>query len=71
MVGRARAHLRWRQVVLFVAAMIVPCTVLLILGARTIEQERFSAVSWMPEQLLDSFSAGEIRDLLAFIENGE
>lgn len=37
---------------------------------RTIEQEQPSAVSWMPEGLLDSFTAEEIRDLLAFLEAG-
>jgi putative heme-binding domain-containing protein len=37
---------------------------------RTIEEEQVSAVSWMPEGLLDTFSAEEIRDLLAFIEAG-
>jgi hypothetical protein len=37
---------------------------------RTIEQEQISAVSWMPQGLLDSLSAEEIRDLIAFIEAG-
>jgi putative heme-binding domain-containing protein len=37
---------------------------------RTIEHEQASAVSWMPEGLLDTLSAEEIRDLLAFIEAG-
>jgi putative heme-binding domain-containing protein len=37
---------------------------------RTIEQEQVSAVSWMPEGLLDTLSADEIRDLVAFIEAG-
>jgi putative heme-binding domain-containing protein len=35
---------------------------------RTIELERTSTVSWMPEGLLDTLSAEEIRDLLAFLE---
>jgi putative heme-binding domain-containing protein len=37
---------------------------------RTIEQEQVSAVSWMPEGLLDTLSAEEIRELVAFIEAG-
>jgi putative heme-binding domain-containing protein len=37
---------------------------------RTIEKEQASPVSWMPEGLLDTLSAEEIRDLLAFIEAG-
>ena len=37
---------------------------------RTIENEQVSAVSWMPEGLLDTFSAEEIRDLVGFIEAG-
>jgi putative heme-binding domain-containing protein len=37
---------------------------------RTIEKEQISPVSWMPEDLLDTLSADEIRDLLAFIEAG-
>ena len=37
---------------------------------RTIEEERSSTVSWMPEGLLDTLSAEEIRDLLAFLESG-
>jgi putative heme-binding domain-containing protein len=37
---------------------------------RTIESEEVSPVSWMPEGLLDTLSAEEIRDLLAFIEAG-
>jgi putative heme-binding domain-containing protein len=37
---------------------------------RTIEEEQVSAVSFMPEGLLDTLSADEIRDLIAFIESG-
>jgi putative heme-binding domain-containing protein len=35
---------------------------------RTIDEERTSTVSWMPEGLLDTLSAEEIRDLLTFLE---
>ncbi len=38
---------------------------------RTIEEERVSAVSWMPEGLLDTLAAEEVRDLLAFLESGD
>jgi putative heme-binding domain-containing protein len=34
-----------------------------------IERQQHSEVSWMPQGLLDTFSADEIRDLLAFIES--
>jgi putative heme-binding domain-containing protein len=37
---------------------------------RTIQQEQVSPVSWMPEGLLDTLTAQEIRDLLACIESG-
>jgi putative heme-binding domain-containing protein len=37
---------------------------------RTIEEEQVSAISFMPEGLLDTLSAAEIRDLVAFIESG-
>lgn len=37
---------------------------------QTIEEEQVSAVSFMPEGLLDTLSAAEIRDLVAFIESG-
>jgi putative heme-binding domain-containing protein len=37
---------------------------------RTIDRENFSAVSWMPEGLLDSLAAEEVRDLLALLEAG-
>jgi hypothetical protein len=37
---------------------------------RSIEQEGISAVSWMPEGLLDTLSAKEILDLVAFLEAG-
>jgi hypothetical protein len=37
---------------------------------RTIEEEQVSAVSFMPEGLLETLSADEIRDLVAFIESG-
>jgi putative heme-binding domain-containing protein len=37
---------------------------------RTIEEEQPSTVSWMPEGLLDSLTAEEIRDLMAFLEAG-
>ena len=40
------------------------------LDKRAIENEEVSPVSWMPEGLLDTFSAKEIRDLLTFIEAG-
>jgi putative heme-binding domain-containing protein len=37
---------------------------------RTIEEEQVSAISFMPEGLLDTLSAEEIRDLVGFIETG-
>lgn len=37
---------------------------------RTIEEQQVSAISFMPEGLLDTLSAEEIRDLVAFIESG-
>ncbi len=37
---------------------------------RKIEQEQVSAISFMPEGLLDTLSTEEIRDLVAFIESG-
>jgi putative heme-binding domain-containing protein len=37
---------------------------------RTIEEEQVSPISFMPEGLLDTLSAEEIRDLVAFIESG-
>jgi putative heme-binding domain-containing protein len=37
---------------------------------RTIEEQQVSAISFMPEGLLDTLSADEIRDLIAFIESG-
>jgi putative heme-binding domain-containing protein len=37
---------------------------------RTIEEEQVSAISFMPEGLLETLSADEIRDLVAFIESG-
>ena len=37
---------------------------------RTIEEQQVSAISFMPEGLLDTLTADEIRDLLAFIESG-
>jgi putative heme-binding domain-containing protein len=37
---------------------------------RAIEDEQVSAVSFMPEGLLDTLSADEIHDLVAFIESG-
>jgi putative heme-binding domain-containing protein len=35
-----------------------------------IESEQPAVVSWMPEGLLDTFTAEQIRDLLAYIESG-
>ena len=37
---------------------------------RTIEEEQVSPISFMPEGLLDTLLAAEIRDLIAFIESG-
>jgi signal transduction histidine kinase len=38
--GPARPHRRWRRALLFGVAMLVPCAVLVMLGLRTIEDER-------------------------------
>jgi putative heme-binding domain-containing protein len=37
---------------------------------RAIESEEVSPVSWMPEGLIDTLSAEEVRDLLAILEGG-
>lgn len=35
-----------------------------------IESQKFSAVSWMPEGLIDTFTREEILDLIAYLESG-